>query len=109
MDEQLHRLGASRLTDLTIGDDNSNLEQSFYKWNSKVVKQLEQRFPLDKTFTEVSFKKKIKINQNPSATECCSTSTAKDEGIDCQCNTTSKNVEDDEEEEEDASTMLLLI
>eukprot|EP01040_Poterioochromonas_malhamensis_P000586 gene586-626_t len=46
IDLQLEKLGGERIEDLTVGDDQTNLEQTFYKWNSNIVKKLEQISPL---------------------------------------------------------------
>lgn len=45
LDEMLERLGAFRLEPFTKGDDSSTLEQSFYKWSSRIVKVLQETIP----------------------------------------------------------------
>lgn len=108
----MHRLGGNRLVAFSSGDDNSNLEQAFYKWNSKVVKILEKRFPLESSSSissaKVSSKNTVSFRTNGSekpsnAGTCCNNNTAESDC--CQSNTNNTNNSstgcEDEEEEED--------
>lgn len=98
----MHRLGGTRLAPFFHGDDNSNLEQSFYKWNSKVVKLLEKRFPLDvaSDFSRtLQSSESSKQREQKSPTAWCNSS--KEESDCCQTTKTVEPGDNEEEEEED--------
>jgi tRNA wybutosine-synthesizing protein 1 len=130
LDSLMERLGGNRMNELIIGDDASNLETLFYKWNSVVVKELRKISPLLEAVTEElgSSKKEIKKERcdKKDASSSCSSSTpnssnasaccgkdkkeGEQEGKGTSCKGSSDNkdeedescsIDEDEEDEED--------
>lgn len=109
LDDHLERLGAQRILPVAVGDDSSNLEQAFYKWNSKLVKMLEQRFPLiaDNKKKNASTKETTKTTptttgsqkqdkQKSSSSSCCNSDGKKESSKDSCCSTSKQDEEDNE-------------
>lgn len=101
----MEKLGAERLEDLTFGDDQTNLEQTFYKWNSNIVKKLEKISPLknisdqnrnvaNKSTAPSVKSDRSKANGKPAAEKTCTTSDAKSKDTVCCSNNSTKNETD---------------
>lgn len=108
IDLQLEKLGGERIEDLTVGDDQTNLEQTFYKWNSNIVKKLEQISPLQSIGTQhesrprKSFGNKGK-SPKPSTSKdngCCSNNDEKRTESACCKNDLDSDQEVEEDEED---------
>jgi tRNA wybutosine-synthesizing protein 1 len=86
-DSNLERLGAIRLEQIGLGDDSSDLEQSFYKWSSRIVKLLQAISPKVQTKSTFVASKTVSTtnsqsNCNQPKGNCCqTTSSAVDEVV----------------------------
>eukprot|EP00599_Poterioochromonas_sp_BG-1_P002878 CAMPEP_0173144400 /NCGR_PEP_ID=MMETSP1105-20130129/7209_1 /TAXON_ID=2985 /ORGANISM="Ochromonas sp., Strain BG-1" /LENGTH=684 /DNA_ID=CAMNT_0014058071 /DNA_START=35 /DNA_END=2086 /DNA_ORIENTATION=+ len=108
IDLQLEKLGGERIEDLTVGDDQTNLEQTFYKWNSNIVKKLEQISPLQSIGAQresrpsKSFGNKGKTPKPSTGKDngCCSNNDEKQTESTCCKNDLDSDQEVEEDEED---------
>eukprot|EP01040_Poterioochromonas_malhamensis_P022205 gene22205-26956_t len=81
----MERLGANRLEQYTRGDDQTSLEQIFYKWNSRIVKHVQDaygaianEYPSSEKAKKVNKKDTGKQGTSGDAGACCGGSSKKE-------------------------------